>query len=236
MVMAVYEIRRKLQNLGNRETAKTLKRFFKTGPGEYAEGDIFLGIRVPDLRKLAKEYQDIASNEITVLLTSPIHEERLLALLILVRTYSNGDESTKRKIYELYFRHIHFINNWDLIDGSAAHIVGAFLMDKSKEPLYHLAQSKNFWLRRISIISTFYFIKHNEFSETLKIAAMLISDKENLIHKAVGWMLREVGNRDLQAEERFLRNHYQQMPRTMLRYATEKFPEPKRQHYLQGKI
>jgi 3-methyladenine DNA glycosylase AlkD len=234
--MTAHEIRKKLQGLGNKEKAKVLQRFFKTGPGEYGEGDIFLGIRVPDLRKLAKEYQDIASKEITQLLTSPIHEERLLAILILVRTYSNGDESTKRKIYELYFRYIDFINNWDLVDGSAAHIVGAFLMDKSKEPLYRLAKSKNFWLRRISIISTFYFIKHHEFSEILKIAAMLISDEEDLIHKAVGWMLREVGKRHLQTEEKFLRDHYQKMPRTMLRYAIEKFPEPKRQRYLKGQI
>jgi 3-methyladenine DNA glycosylase AlkD len=234
--MTAHEIRKRLQNLGNKEKAKILQRFFKTGIGEYAESDIFLGIRVHDLRKLAKEYQDISSKEIILLLTSPIHEERLLALLILVSTYAKGNEFTKRKIYTLYLKYIKFINNWDLVDGSAPHIVGAFLMDKSKEPLYHLAKSKNFWLRRISIMSTFYFIKHNEFSETLKIAAMLISDKEDLIHKAVGWMLREVGKRHLRTEENFLRDHYQKMPRTMLRYAIEKFPEPTRRHYLQGKI
>jgi 3-methyladenine DNA glycosylase AlkD len=236
MAMIAHEIQKKLQKLGNKEKAKVLQRFFKTGPGEYGEGDVFLGITVPELRKLAKEYQDIASREIKLLLTSSIHEERLLAILLLVRTYSKGDECTKRKIYALYLRYIKFVNNWDLVDGSAPHIVGAFLMDKSKEPLYRLAKSKNFWLRRISIISTSYFIKHNEFSETLKIAAMLISDEEDLIHKAVGWMLREVGKRHLQTEEKFLRDHYQKMPRTMLRYAIEKFPLPKRQHYLQGKI
>ena len=234
--MTAHEIRKRLQILGNKEIAKILRRFFKTGPGEYGEDDVFLGIKVPDLRRLAKEYQDISLQETTQLLTSPIHEERLLALLVLVRTYAKGNEFTKREIYELYCRYIKFINNWDLVDGSAAHIVGDFLMDKSKEPLYRLAKSKNFWLRRISIISTFYFIKQNKFSETLKIAAILISDEEDLIHKAVGWMLREVGKRDLQTEEKFLRDHYQKMPRTMLRYAIEKFPEPKRQHYLQGTI
>lgn len=233
MAITAYEIRRKLQDIGDRETAKNLKRFFKTGPGEYAEGDIFLGIRAPDLRKLAKEYhRDIVSTAVTELLMSPIHEERLLALLILVRTYTKGDGSAKMRVYELYLRHIKFINNWDLVDGSAPHIIGAFLMDKSKEPLYRLAQSNNFWERRISIISTFYFIKNNKFSETLKIAAMLISDEEDLICKAVGWMLREVGKRDLQTEENFLRGHYHKMPRTMLRYATEKFPESKRRYYL----
>ena len=234
--MAIDEIRTKLEKLADNERAEVLKRFFKTGPGEYAEGDVFLGIRVPVLRKLAKEYQTIATSEALELLKSSIHEERLLALFILVSAYAKGDESARKSIYELYLENTQFVNNWDLVDGSAEHIVGAFLIDKSKKPLYRLAKSKNLWERRISIMSTFHFIKRNEFSETLKIAAMLVSDEEDLIHKAVGWMLREVGKRHLKAEEKFLKEHYKKMPRTMLRYAIERFPETKRQRYLKGKI
>jgi 3-methyladenine DNA glycosylase AlkD len=234
--MTIHEIRKRLERLADKETAEVLQRFFKTGPGEYGEGDVFLGIRVPVLRKLAKEYQRVTNNEAQQLLRSSIHEERLLALLILVGAYSKGDESARKNIYELYLNNTRYINNWDLVDGSAEHIVGAFLMDKSKKPLYHLAESGNLWERRIAIMSTFCFIKRNEFSETLKIAKMLISDDQDLIHKAVGWMLREVGKRDLETEEKFLKNHYQKMPRTMLRYAIERFPEPKRQRYLKGKM
>ena len=234
--MIAHKIRTNLEKLSDKQRAKVLQRFFKMGPGEYGEGDMFLGIRVTELRKLAKEYQDITTKEVEQLLKSAIHEERLLALLILVRTYSRGDECAKKKIYELYLKNTKAVNNWDLVDGSAEHIVGAFLMDKSKRPLYRLAKSKNLWERRISIMSTFHFIKRDEFSETLKISGMLISDEEDLIHKAVGWMLREVGKRRLQTEERFLRDHYKEMPRTMLRYAIERFPEPKRQRYLIGEI
>jgi 3-methyladenine DNA glycosylase AlkD len=234
--MTIHEIRKKLEKLADKETAEVLQRFFKTGPGEYGEGDVFLGIRVPVLRKLAKEYHRVTSNEAQQLLKSYIHEERLLALLILVRAYSKGDESARKNIYDLYLKNTRFINSWDLVDGSAEHIVGAFLVNKSKKPLYHLAKSKNLWERRIAIMSTFCFIKRNEFTETLKIAEMLISDDQDLIHKAVGWMLREVGKRHLETEDKFLKDHYQKMPRTMLRYAIERFPEPKRQRYLKGKI
>ncbi len=159
-----------------------------------------------------------------------------MALLILVNAFSKGDERFKEKIYHLYLGNTQYINNWDLVDTSADHIVGAFLMERGKKPLYALAQSGDLWERRIAIMSTFHFIKGGEFTETLKIAHMLLSDKEDLIHKAVGWMLREVGKRHLDSEERFLREHYKQMPRTMLRYAIEKFPEPKRQRYLKGKV
>ncbi|MDB9822442.1 DNA alkylation repair protein [Deltaproteobacteria bacterium] len=234
--MSVHEIRTSLEKLGDKQKANILLRFFKTGPGEYGEGDIFLGIRVPDLRKIAKEYQDITTREVKQLLRSAVHEERLLALFILVHNYSRGDEFVKKSIYDLYLMNTQFVNNWDLVDGSAEHIVGAFLMDKSREQLYRLAESKSLWERRISIMSTFHFIKHNEFSETLKISKMLISDTEDLIHKAVGWMLREIGKRHLKTEENFLRDHYKKMPRTMLRYAIERFPETKRQRYLKGKI
>jgi 3-methyladenine DNA glycosylase AlkD len=233
--MTAEEIRKQLRKLSNKEKAKDLQRFFKTGPGEYGEGDVFLGIRVPELRKVAKEYQAVTIREVKKLLKSSIHEERLLALLILVRMVSKGNETERKKIYELYLKNTRFVNNWDLVDGSAEHIVGAFLMNKSKAPLYHLAESENLWERRISIMSTFHFIKHNQFSETLKISKTLLSDKEDLIHKAVGWMLREIGKRDLLTEENFLEQHYMAMPRTMLRYAIERFSESKRKWYLFGK-
>ena len=234
--MTIRDIRSKLGRLGNKKKAKVLQGFFKTRPGEYGEGDIFLGIKMPDLRRLAKEYQDISIKEIKQLLKSHIHAERLLALLILIHKFSKGNDPTKKSIYELYLKNTQFVNNWDLVDLSAGHIVGAFLMEKNRKPLYRLARSKYLWERRISIISTFHFIKLYEFSETLKIGEMLISDEEDLIHKAVGWMLREVGKRDMQTEEKFLKKHYKKMPRTMLRYAIERFPEAKRQSYLKGTV
>lgn len=230
------EIRARLRKLGTKKRAKVSRRFFKTGPGEYGEGDIFLGVTVPELRQLAASYQAITVREVTQLLRSTIHEERLLALLILCRAYTSGDGHIQKRIYELYLENTRHVNNWDLVDASAEHIVGAFLTGKSKQPLYALAKSKNLWERRIGIMATFHFIKRDKFEETLKIATILLSDKEDLIHKAVGWMLREVGKRHLQSEERFLNEHYKEMPRTMLRYAIERFPESKRQRYLKGKV
>lgn len=234
--MIVQEIRARLRKLGNKHRASISQRFFKTDPGEYGEGDIFLGIRGPELRKLPKEYQAITLTEALQILQSPIHEERLLALLILIRVYVRGDGRFKEKIYNLYLKNSRYINNWDLVDTSAEHIVGAFLMDKGKKPLYELAQSKDLWERRIAIMATFHFIKGGQFTETLKIARMLLSDEEDLIQKAVGWMLREVGKRHLATEEHFLTKHYQKMPRSMLRYAIERFPEAKRQRYLKGTV
>jgi 3-methyladenine DNA glycosylase AlkD len=160
----------------------------------------------------------------------------LLALLIFVRAFARGDDHLKEKIYHLYLKNTRYINNWDLVDLSAVYIVGAFLTAKSKKPLYALAKSNNLWERRIAIIATFYFIKEGKFTDSMKIARMLLSDKEDLIHKAVGWMLREVGKRHLATEERFLKEHYKKMPRTILRYAIERFPEAKRQRYLKGKV
>jgi 3-methyladenine DNA glycosylase AlkD len=234
--MGVEEIRKRLRDLGDPEKAQLLQKFFKTGPGEYGEGDVFLGIVIPQLRKLSKEYQGITLKEVEQLLKSPIHDERMLSLLILVSKYSRGDHAEKKKIYELYLKNIHYVNNWDLVDGSAQYIVGPFLVDKSKKPLYLLANSKNLWERRIAIMSTFHFIKHDLFTETLKLSELLLSDREDLIQKAVGWMLREVGKRHMATEEAFLKEHYKVMPRTMLRYAIERFPESKRQRYLKGKI
>lgn len=232
--MELHDIRSKLQKLGNKQKARVLQRFFKTGTGEYGEGDIFLGVRVPEVRKLAKEYKDIRISDVRNLMEAPIHEERLLALLIFVIKYSQGNDLVKRRVYELYLKNTRHINNWDLVDLSAEKIVGDYLMDKSKKPLYNLAKSKSLWERRISIIATFHFIKQNKFAETLIIAEILLTDKEDLIHKAVGWMLREIGKRHLPTEEKFLNEHYQEMPRTMLRYAIERFPESKRQGYLKG--
>lgn len=234
--MTVQSIRKKLQTLGSKEDAAFLQRFFKTGPGEYGEGDVFLGVRVPQVRKLVKQYPEAGLKEARQLINSPIHEERLLALLILVRDFSKGEDGVKERIYDFYLDRTRFINNWDLVDCSAEHIVGAFLNDKDKTPLYELTRSDNLWERRIAIMATFHFIKRMTFSETLKIADMLLQDDHDLIHKAVGWMLREVGKRDMKTEERFLKGRYRRMPRTMLRYAIEKFPETRRQRYLKGKV
>ena len=232
--MKLHDIRSKLRKLGNKQKARILQGFFKTGRGEYAEDDIFLGVRVPEIRKLAGEYQDISITDVQKLLKSPIHEERLLALIIFVIKYSKGNDVVKKRIYELYLKNTRHINNWDLVDLSAEKIVGDYLTDKSKEPLYNLAKSKSLWERRISIMATFHFIKQNNFVETLIVAEMLLTDKEDLIHKALGWMLREIGKRNLYTEEKFLNEYFQEMPRTMLRYAIERFPESKRQGYLKG--
>ncbi|MCP4717590.1 MAG: DNA alkylation repair protein [Deltaproteobacteria bacterium] len=234
--MLLNEIRKNLEHLADKQHASVLQRFFKTGPGEYGEGDVFLGIRVPELRKLAKRYKDISVVEAEQLLQASIHEKRLLALLMLVQKFAKADTSEQKRIYGLYLQNIRFVNNWDLVDTSALNIVGAFLMDKSRKPLYRLAKSNQLWERRIAIMATFYFIKRDDFSETLILAETLLADNEDLIHKAVGWMLREVGKRHLPTEEAFLNERYKMMPRTMLRYAIEKFQETKRQRYLKGQI
>lgn len=229
-------IRRRMQELANEEYAAISRRFFKTGPGEYGEGDQFIGIRVPVLRKLAKEYRELSIRNTDSLLMSPIHEERLLALLILIHCYKKGDDITKQEIYDLYLKRTRFINNWDLVDLSAEHIVGNYLLTRNKKPIHLLSRSRDLWERRISIIATFCYIKQNQFEETLKISKTLLHDQEDLIHKAVGWMLREIGKRDFSTEEQFLKLHYHKMPRTMLRYAIERFPEELRQDYLKGRV
>jgi len=234
--MTAAEIQTKLKRLGNRDVAAFSQRFFKTGPGEYGEGDLFRGIRVPALKGIASEYQKLALAESVELLHSAYHEDRLVALLILVRNFAKGDDGTRAKIYRLYLKHTRFINSWDLVDASAPQIVGGFLWDKDRKLLYSLARSQSLWERRIAMLATFHFIKQGEFRETLRIARMLLSDRQDLIHKAAGWMLREVGKRDQKVAEKFLSNHCRQMPRTMLRYAIERFPESKRQRYLSGKI
>lgn len=234
--MFITEIQKRLAALGDARVAEGSRRFFKTGPGQYGEGDLFRGIRVPVLRRLAKEYETISLPDAGRLLGSPFHEDRLLALLLLVRLYARGDGAAREKVYRLYLKSTRFINNWDLVDSSAEHIVGAFLRDRPREPLRRLAESADLWERRIAVLATFHFIRRGEFDETLAVARALLSDPEDLIHKAVGWMLREVGKRDPAALEGFLKEHCRRMPRTMLRYAVEKFPEEKRRLYLKGEV
>ena len=225
-----------LLQLANKEIAEHSQRFFKTAKGEYGAGDIFLGIRVPVLRKQVKKYRGISRVEVCKLLHSKFHEERLLAILMLVQLFKTADDDEQKQIYDLYLRNTEFINNWDIVDISAGNIVGAYLYEKDRIPLYHLVKSENLWERRISIIATFYFIRKNDFEETLKISKILLHDKEDLIQKAVGWMLREVGKKVIEIEEEFLEEHYKKMPRTMLRYAIEKFPEARRKMYLRGEV
>jgi len=232
----VLEIQKELRQLADKKIATHSQRFFKTGKGQYGYGDRFLGIRVPVLRKIAKQYRGTSIKQVSRLLKSEFHEERLLCLLLLVDMFKKENDEGKRDIYKLYLENTKFINNWDLVDSSAEHIVGAYLRDGDKKPLYELAVTDMLWERRIAITSTFHFIKHGEFDDTLKIAEILLTDKEDLIHKAVGWMLREIGKRDLETEEKFLKKYYRQMPRTMLRYAIEKFPAHKRKKYLKGNV
>ena len=232
----VFNIKNEMRKLANKEIAEHSQRFFKTGKGQYGEGDIFLGIRVPVLRKIAKKFRRISLAEVSKLLESKFHEERLLSILMLVNLFKSGDEDDQELIYELYLDKTKFINNWDIVDISAGNIVGAFLFEKDKAPLYRLVFSENLWERRIAIVATFYFIRNDEFDDTLKIAEILFTDKEDLIHKAVGWMLREVGKRVIEIEEEFLEEHYLKMPRTMLRYAIERFPETRRKMYLKGQV
>jgi 3-methyladenine DNA glycosylase AlkD len=230
----VTHIESRLRELSDRQRAEALQRFFKTGPGEYGEGDVFLGIRVPKLRELAKEYESIGIHGAVTLLRSPVHEQRLLSLLILVRIYSKGDQAVKERVYDIYLEHSEFVNNWDLVDTTAPHIVGRHLLDRDKGPLYVLARSPSLWERRIAVVSTLWFIRKGHHSETFRIGEILLLDKEDLIHKAVGWMLREVGKRDGRALEGFLKAHYGNLPRTTLRYAIERFPEPRRRRFLKG--
>jgi 3-methyladenine DNA glycosylase AlkD len=230
----VNALRRELELFANAEKARVLQRFFKTGPGEYGEGDIFLGIVVPVSRRIAKKYADLPFEGILTLLKSKTHEERLIALFILISRFERGDERTREIIFQFYLKHTAFINNWDLVDLSAEKIVGAHLDGKPREVLYALARSENLWERRISVIACFHFIKQGNHEDTFAVADILLQDREDLIHKAVGWMLREVGKRcSEELEELFLRKHLREMPRTMLRSAIERFSPEKRRLYLQ---
>ena len=222
-------IKQDLNSLKNPEKAKILQRFFKTGKGEYGEGDVFLGIIVPEQRKISKKYKDLTLKQIQELLSTNIHEYRLTALFILIHKYKKTKD---KEIIDFYLKNTKNINSWDLVDLSAPKILGDYLIDKDREILYTLAKSKHLWEKRISILATYAFIRENQFEDTLKISEILLKDKHDLIHKAVGWMLREIGKRNQEIEEGFLKKHYRDMPRTMLRYAIERFEEDKRKSYL----
>jgi len=206
--------------------------FFKTDPGSYAAHDQFIGVPVPTIRTIAKNFLDLSLDEITQLLKSPINEERFLGLIILVHQYQKADDSHKEELYQFYMNNLKHVNNWNLVDASAHLIVGAHLFDKNKDILVSLAQSDILWERRVAIVATWYFIRKNDLTWTFKIASMLMNDTHDLIHKAVGWMLREAGKKDTQQLIDFLNIHATHLPRTMLRYAIEKFPEQQRKSYL----
>jgi len=226
-----------IRKLANEEIAKHSLRFFKTGKGEYGYSDIFLGVRAPKIRLIAKKYIDISIVDMKILIQSKYHEERFLGLIILVNKYSKTkDKKTKNQLYKIYISSFKYINNWDLVDVTCPHVIGKHLIDKDRSILYKWSKSDDLWTKRIAIVSTFSFIRQNDLEDTFKIAEILLQDKHDLIHKAVGWMLREAGKRDLEKEEIFLKKYYRDMPRTMLRYAIEKFPESKRQAYLKGTI
>ena len=237
ILIMVKEIEKDLKAVSSKDKADHCARFFKTGKGEYGEGDLFAGINNPDIRTLAKKYyKEMSFEDIGYFLAHEIHEYRMFSLICLTHKFEKGDEREKKKIYDIYLRNTKHINNWDLVDLSAYKIVGKYLLDKDRTILYELANSKDMWEQRIAIISTFEFIRNNDLEDTFKISEILLNHEHDLIHKAVGWMLREAGKRDLEREEKFLKKHYKNMPRTMLRYAIEKFEEGKRQGYLKGTI
>lgn len=221
-----------LSQYTSQSRAEISQRFFKTGKGQYGEGDVFIGVTVPDVRIVAKQYKDLSLEHIEKLLKSKIHEDRLLALLILVEQFKKGTEAQQKSIARFYLAQLDRVNNWDLVDLSADKILGAWLYERSRTPLYKLVRSKNLWERRVAIISTFYFIRHHDFKDTLRLAEMLLNDQHDLMHKAVGWMLREVGKRDEAVLLKFLDKHAIVMPRTALRYALERLPEAHRKYYL----
>jgi 3-methyladenine DNA glycosylase AlkD len=229
------DVEGELRKLANPEKSKILSGFFKTGKGDYGEGDFFLGITVPEQRKIVKKYPDLPIKDIRKLLSNKIHEYRLVALLMLIRQYGKADERGEKEIFDFYLANTRHINNWDLVDLSAPNIIGEYLLDKDRAILYKLVKSANLWEKRIAIMATFTFIRNNQFEDTFRIAEILLYDKHDLIHKAAGWMLREIGKRNQAQEEAFLKKYCSEMPRTMLRYAVERFDEQKRRLYLNGR-
>lgn len=232
--MNAHAVSRVLRDLGDTDIAQHSKRFFKTGKGEYGEGDRFLGIRVPVLRQHVRRFRDVEPGEVLELLTSGFHEERLFALLLMVDRYRRGTDSDRRWIYRHYLANTQYINNWDLVDSSADRIVGAHLQRRSRKPLYKLAKSGSMWERRIAVMATFHFIRQGDYGDACAICELLLDDDQDLIHKATGWMLREIGKRDIGAEKDFLDRFHTTMPRTMLRYAIERFPQADRRKYLEA--
>jgi 3-methyladenine DNA glycosylase AlkD len=231
--MSAKEAKQKLLSLASAEVAESSQRFFKTGPHQYGEGDVFLGVNVPTLRMVSREFRQLPINELEILLHSPIHEERHLALMILVLQVTKCDQAHQKQVFDFYIQNRTYVNNWDLVDCSAPNVVGRYLMDQSRAPLWDLAKSKSLWDRRIAIIATQYFIRNDDLSDTLELSQILLKDDEDLIHKATGWMLREVGQKDEAMLKAFLDRFGTDMPRTMLRYAIEKFPPEQRRAYLQ---
>lgn len=229
---------KELEKAGNTEYAKVAQYFFKTGKGQYGEGDIFIGVRVPHIRKIAALYTDLPLNEVAKLIKHPVHEMRMAGALILVKrcTRKSVSAADKKEIFDFYLANAARFNNWDLVDLSAPQVVGNYLLDKNRSILKKLARSKSLWEKRISIMATFAFIKNKEYTETFEIADLLFNDEHDLIQKAAGWMLREAGNRNSKELEKYLLPRYKKMPRTMLRYAVEKFPESKRKRYLKGEV
>lgn len=227
-----------LKSAGNSEKSAFLPRFFKTGPGEYGEGDRFLGVTVPQQRAIAKRYfQQLSLQEYTDLIKSPFHEVRLTTLLMLVYRYEKTkSEEGQKELVEFYLSNLDFVNNWDLVDSSCYQILGHFYWKKDKSLFYELADSGHLWRQRLAMISSYFWIKKGEFADALALAEKLKNHPHDLMHKAVIWMLREIGNRDFEVEIEFLKKHYQAMPRTALRYAIEKFPEELRQDFLKGRV
>lgn len=230
------KIQQELRHLADLKIARGNQRFFKTGQGEYGEGDIFLGIKVPTIRQVAKKYHDLELKYVLRLVRSKFHEERLTGLIILVNQYSQAKtDLEKNRYYGAYVRNFRYINNWDLVDVTCHKIIGPHLKN-DRGILYKWARSKNLWTKRISIVSTFWFVRKNDLKDALVLSEILLNDRHDLIHKAVGWVLREVGKKDRKAMESFLVRHYRKMPRTMLRYAIERLPEARRQQYLRGTV
>ena len=231
-------LKSELEKYADPVKAESSLKFFQAYPGGYGEGDCFIGVKVPDQRKVAKAfYKIISATEVETLLQDVIHEYRLTALFILTYKYAKATtEQEKQEIVQVYLRNLSWVNNWDLVDSSAEKILGPYFIDKDKTLLYELADTGELWKQRVAIISTFHFIRNGQFEDALQLSERLLFHKHDLIHKAVGWMLREIGNRDLAAEEEFLKKHYKAMPRTMLRYAIEKFDPEKRKRYLQGNV
>jgi 3-methyladenine DNA glycosylase AlkD len=225
-------IRARIRAAADPASAAILQGFFKTGPGQYGEGDVFLGVRVPALRAICRDCGDLPLAQLRSLLRSRVHEDRSVALMLLVEAFARADAAGRKRIYEFYLANTAFINNWDLVDLSAAQIVGGFLADRSRAPLRRLARSRSLWERRIAIVATFHFIRQNDFEETFRIADMLLDDDHDLIHKATGWMLREVGKRDADALRGYLKKRASRMPRTALRYAIERFTPAERRRWL----
>ena len=235
MVPTSTTIRSELRALKDPGKARILAGFFKTGPGQYGEGDRFLGLRVPDVRRIVKKHREAPQKCVLELLHSEYHEERLAALLIMVEQYRRGDMKQRKEIFDLYLENTAWINNWDLVDLTAHHIVGEQLFRRKRSLLTKFARSESLWERRIAVLATFYFIRQGESLETLRIAELLLHDSHDLIHKAVGWMLREVGKRcSIESECLFLDQYASVMPRTMLRYAIERFPEDLKKHYMKS--